>query len=96
MVIFAKPILLLYAGRNFLDSIHNFRILMVARVVFTLSSMIAPYYVKAGALGLHHCSAILLGIVSISLNILLVTTICELWELLFQRPSLALLGFVLP
>lgn len=72
MVIFAKPILLLYAGRNFLDSISNFRILMVAAWFLPLSSMIAPYYVKAGALGLASLLAILLGIVSISLNIFLV------------------------
>jgi len=72
MVIFAKPILLLYAGIKFLDSISNFRILMVAAWFLPLSSMIAPYYVKAGAFGLASLLAILLGIVSISLNIFLV------------------------
>jgi O-antigen/teichoic acid export membrane protein len=72
IILFAKPILLLYAGRNFLDSINNFRILMVAAWFLPLSSMIAPYYVKAGAFGLASLSALLLGIVSISLNIYLV------------------------
>ena len=72
MILFAKFILLLYAGRSFLDSINNFRILMVAAWFLPLSSMIAPYYVKAGTFGLASLSAILLGIVSISLNIFLV------------------------
>jgi O-antigen/teichoic acid export membrane protein len=72
MILFAKPILLLYAGRNFLDSINNFRILMVATWFLPLSSMVAPYYVKQGAFGLASLLAMLLGITSMSLNIFLV------------------------
>ena len=72
MLLLAKPILLLYAGRSFSDSINNFRVLMIAAWFLPLSSMIAPYYVKAGAFWLASLSAMFLGIVSISLNIFLV------------------------
>lgn len=72
MILFAKPILLLYAGSNFLPSVNNFRILMVAAWFLPLSSILAPYYIKAGAFGLASISAVLLGIISMGLNILLV------------------------
>jgi O-antigen/teichoic acid export membrane protein len=72
MILFAKPLLLLYAGRNFLPSVNNFRILMVAAWFLPLSSILAPYYIKAGAFGLASISAVLLGIISMGLNIVLV------------------------
>jgi O-antigen/teichoic acid export membrane protein len=72
MILFAKPLLLLYAGRNFLPSVNNFRILMVAAWFLPLSSILAPYYIKAGAFGLASISAVLLGIISMGLNIILV------------------------
>jgi O-antigen/teichoic acid export membrane protein len=72
MILFAKPILLLYAGSNFLPSVNNFRILMVAAWFLPLSSMLAPYYIKMGAFGLASITAVFLGATSISLNIFLV------------------------
>ncbi len=72
MILFAKPILLLYAGKSFLPSVNNFRILMIAAWFLPLSSMLAPYYIKMGAFGLASISAVFLGVISISLNIFLV------------------------
>ena len=72
MILLAKPILLLYAGNNFLPSVNNFRILMIAAWFLPLSSMLAPYYIKMGAFGLASISAIFLGVTSIGLNIFLV------------------------
>ncbi len=72
MILFAKPILLLYAGSRFLPSVNNFRVLMVATWVLPLSSILAPYYVKAGAFGLASISAIFLGIISVCFNMFLV------------------------
>jgi O-antigen/teichoic acid export membrane protein len=72
MFLFAKPILLLYAGSRFLPSVNNFRVLMVAAWFLPLSSILAPYYVKAGAFGLASISAMFLGIISICLNMFLV------------------------
>jgi O-antigen/teichoic acid export membrane protein len=72
MILFAKPILLLYAGSSFLPSVNNFRILMIAAWFLPLSSILAPYYIKRGAFGLASISAVLLGIISMGLNIILV------------------------
>ena len=72
MILFARPILLLYAGDSFLPSVNNFRILMIAAWFLPLSSMLAPYYIKMGAFGLASITAVFLGVISISLNILLV------------------------
>ena len=72
MILFAQPIILIYAGKDFLSAIDTFRILMVAVWFLPLSSLLAPYYVKAGAFGLASISAILLGIISIILNFILV------------------------
>ena len=72
MILFAKPILLLYAGNSFLPSIINFRILMIAAWFLPLSSILAPYYIKKGAFGLASISAVLLGIISMGFNIILV------------------------
>jgi O-antigen/teichoic acid export membrane protein len=72
MLLFAKPILLIYAGNEFSDSISSFRVLMVAAWFLPLSSLVAPYYIKRGAFGLASLSAICLGFISIGLNIYLV------------------------
>lgn len=72
MILFAKPILLLYAGSSFLPSVNNFRVLMVAAWFLPLSSILAPYYIKRGAFGLASISAVLLGLISMGLNIILV------------------------
>jgi len=72
MLLFARPILLIYAGNQFSDSISSFRVLMVAAWFLPLSSLVAPYYVKRGAFGLASLSAICLGFISIGLNMYLV------------------------
>jgi len=72
IILFARPILLLYAGISFLPSVNNFRILMIAAWFLPLSSMLAPYYIKMGAFGLASITAVFLGAASISLNIFLV------------------------
>jgi PST family polysaccharide transporter len=72
MILFARPILLLYAGSSFLPSVNNFRLLMIAAWFLPLSSMLAPYYIKMGAFGMASISALFLGAVSIGLNMLLV------------------------
>jgi len=72
IILFARPILLLYAGNRFLPSVNNFRILMIATWFLPLSSMLAPYYIKMGAFGLASITAVFLGLTSISLNIFLV------------------------
>ena len=71
-IICARPILLMYGGGEFLPSINVFRILMIAVWFLPLSSLLAPYYVKKGAFGIASLSAVLLGIISIGLNMLLV------------------------
>ena len=71
-IICARPILLIYGGGEFLPSINVFRILMIAVWFLPLSSLLAPYYVKKGAFGIASLSAVLLGIISIGLNMLLV------------------------
>jgi O-antigen/teichoic acid export membrane protein len=78
MILFAKPILLLYAGSSFLPSVSNFRILMIAAWFLPLSSILAPYYIKRGAFGLASVSAVLLGIISVGLNIILVPRYADL------------------
>jgi O-antigen/teichoic acid export membrane protein len=72
MILFAKPILLLYAGSSFLPSVNNFRVMMIAAWFLPLSSIVAPYYIKRGAFGLASILAVLLGIISMGLNIILV------------------------
>jgi len=72
MILLARPILLIYGGDGFLPSINVFRILMFAAWFLPLSSLLAPYYVKKGAFGIASLSAILLGIMSIGMNMLLV------------------------
>jgi O-antigen/teichoic acid export membrane protein len=72
IMLLAKPILLAYGGTNFLPSVNVFRILLIAVWFLPLSSFLAPYYVKKGAFITASFSAVLLGIVSIIINILLV------------------------
>jgi len=71
-MIFAKPIILLYAGKNFLPSVNILRILLASAWFLPLSSLLAPYYVKSGAFIIASFSAIILGIISIGLNLFLI------------------------
>lgn len=72
IIIFAKPILLMYGGKKFLASINAFRILMFMVWFLPLSSLIAPYFAKKGAFGLSSLFAVCLGIISTGLNLFLV------------------------
>jgi O-antigen/teichoic acid export membrane protein len=72
IVLLAKPILLIYSGKSFLESVNVFRVLMIGTWALPLSSLIAPYCVKKGIFSLLSFSAAGLGILSIGLNLLLV------------------------
>jgi O-antigen/teichoic acid export membrane protein len=71
-MLFAKPLLLVYGGKDFLASVRAFRMLMVAVWFLPLSSFINPYYVKKGAFGLGAICAVTLGIISVIMNLFLV------------------------
>lgn len=72
MILFAKPLLLLYAGREFLPAVNIFRIILIGTWLLSVSSLFAPYFVKAGAFVLSSFLAAALGVISIALNIWLV------------------------
>ena len=68
----AEPILLVYGGGEFRGAATVFRVLLLSSWLLPLSSLIAPYLVKAGAFGLASASAVALGVISIGLNLLLI------------------------
>jgi O-antigen/teichoic acid export membrane protein len=68
----AKPLLILYGGSKFLESVKIFQILMVAVWLLPLSSLLSPYYIKAGAFMMASATAVILGTISIVLNLYLV------------------------
>jgi O-antigen/teichoic acid export membrane protein len=68
----AKPILMLYGGADFSDSVDVFQILMIAVWLLPLSSFISPYYIKCGAFLMASATAVILGILSVALNFFLV------------------------
>lgn len=72
LVISAEPIIMLYAGIAFRNSVNTFRILMVAAWFLSMSALTAPYFVKAGFFRLMSLSAVLLGLISIVANYFLV------------------------
>jgi len=72
ILLFAKPILLVYGGVDFLPSVTSFRIILVGTWMLTLSSIVAPYFVKAGVFVACSATAAILGVISIGLNMLLV------------------------
>ena len=72
IILFAKPILLLYAGNSFLPSVNHFRILMVAAWFLPLSSLVAPYCVKIGAFYAMVITAVILGPIGVVLNLYLI------------------------
>ncbi len=78
IVLFARPILLIYGGRDFMDSVNVFKVLMIGTWFMPLSSLIAPYCIKKGAFLIISFSAVLLGILSIGLNILLIPRIASM------------------
>jgi O-antigen/teichoic acid export membrane protein len=68
----AKPILLIYGGGEFLPSLNILRILLISTWILPLSSIIAPYCIKVGAFMACSISAVILGVMSIGLNLLLI------------------------
>lgn len=72
IILSAEPLLLLYGGSDFRQSVTIFRILMVAAWLLPLSSLLAPYYVKMGAFGVASASAVALGSISVVLNFVMV------------------------
>lgn len=72
IAVMAKPILLVYGGGQFIDSVGIFRIMMIAAWILPLSSLAAPYIIKKGAFTLSSLSAVILGVISIVLNLVLV------------------------
>jgi O-antigen/teichoic acid export membrane protein len=70
--IFSQYCLQLYAGHGFSSSVNPFRILLIAAWLYPLSSFVAPYCVKVGVFYTCSITAILLGFISILLNLLLV------------------------
>lgn len=72
VILFAKPLLLIYAGKEFLPAINIFRIIMIGTWLLAVSSLFAPYFIKAGAFMFSSFLAATLGIISIALNIWLV------------------------
>lgn len=72
IILLADPILRIYGGIDFLHSKTPFRILMMGVWLFPLSAIGAPYYVKKGAFLAASFSSVLLGIISISLNLVLI------------------------
>ena len=92
IILFAEPILLLYGGRSFLPSVNIFRILMIAAWFLPLSSIVAPYCVKVGAFNACSASAVLLGVISIGMNILLIPKYSGLGAA-FATTSTTIIGF---
>lgn len=71
-VLFAKPLLLIYAGRDFLPAVNIFRIIIIGMWLLSVLSLFAPYFVKVGAFMLSSFLTVTLGIISVALNIWLV------------------------
>lgn len=72
IVALARPLLLMYAGPAYVASVGIFRILMIAAWFLSLSTFIAPYYIKKGAFVLYSLSAVFLAFFGIGINYLLV------------------------
>lgn len=72
IILFAKPILFVYGGSKFLEATGVFRVLMIGFWLFPLSGIVAPYCVKVGAFLACSISALIVGVLSIVINLLLV------------------------
>lgn len=67
-VILASPLIRLYAGSRYLDSVNVFRLLTLATYLIAVSSTIGPYYIKKGAFALASASSVLICLISLALN----------------------------
>lgn len=72
ILLFAKPIIIMYAGSEFVPSVRIFKLLLFMTWILPLSSMITPYYTKLGAFNAASFTAVILALISIGLNLLLV------------------------
>jgi O-antigen/teichoic acid export membrane protein len=72
IVLLANPLLRAYGGSQFDEAVWCFRMLAPAAWILSVSSLTAPYYVKAGAFGMASYVSLALGIVSVLSNVLLV------------------------
>jgi O-antigen/teichoic acid export membrane protein len=72
MILLAEPILFVYGGKQFVRSVTPFRILMVAAWFLPLASLIAPYCIKIGAFYAMTITAVILGLISVGLNLVLI------------------------
>jgi stage V sporulation protein B len=72
ILVFSKYVLRAYGGAAFEEAATTLRIMTVAAWVLFLSSLMAPYLVKAGVFALGSACAVLIGIVSVAANFLLV------------------------
>ena len=72
LVAFAGPILRAYGGPRFDEAVLCFRMLVPAFWLLSVSSLTAPYYVKAGAFSLVSFVSVGLCVVSIASNAVLV------------------------
>ena len=72
LALLAEPLLLVYAGGEFRSAAPLFRVLLLASWLLSLSSLMAPYLVKAGVFWVMSASAVAMGAVSLLLNGLLV------------------------
>jgi O-antigen/teichoic acid export membrane protein len=68
----ARLILSAYGGGAFVDAAPTFRLLLLASWVMFLSSLGAPYVIKAGTFFVSSGIAVVVGVVSIAANFLLV------------------------
>ena len=94
MAFFAKPILLIYGGQEFLPAVTSFRILMIATWLLPLSSLVAPYCVKKGAFYAMTVTAVFLGLINAALNLYLIPDLLGKGAAL-ATASTCMIGFVI-
>jgi O-antigen/teichoic acid export membrane protein len=72
LFLLAKPIIYIYGGTEFMNSVTSFRILLLTAWLLPISSFIAPYVIKKGAFLLSSASAVFVGVISVILNYILI------------------------
>jgi O-antigen/teichoic acid export membrane protein len=92
MILLAEPILFVYGGKSFLQAVPPFRILMIAAWFLPLASLTAPYCVKAGAFYAMTATAVILGVISVGLNLLFIPKLSAAGAAL-ATASTCILGF---
>ncbi len=93
MILLAKPILFVYGGKDFLQAVTSFRILMIAAWFLPLASLTAPYCIKVGAFYAMTSTAMILGVISVGLNLLFIPKLSATGAAL-ATASTCVLGFL--